>query len=35
VPVVAAAVRDAFAAARFREPETFTVHAAQGARRDA
>lgn len=35
VPVVAAAVREAFAAARFREPEIFTVHAAQGARRDA
>lgn len=35
VPVVAGAVREAFAAARFREPETFTVHAAQGARRDA
>jgi galactokinase len=35
VPVVAAAVREAFAAAGFREPETFTVHAAPGARRDA
>ena len=35
VPVVAAAVREAFAAARLREPEIFAVHAAQGARRDA
>ena len=35
VPVVARKVQEAFAERRFREPAIFTVHAAQGARRDA
>lgn len=34
VPVIADAVREAFAARGHREPAIFTVHAAQGARRD-
>jgi galactokinase len=35
VPVIAGAVREAFAERGHREPAIFTVHAAQGARRDA
>jgi galactokinase len=35
VPVIARAVREAFAERGHREPAIFTVHAAQGARRDA
>lgn len=35
VPVIASAVREAFAERGHREPAIFTVHAAQGARRDA